>query len=96
MPVRRPGGTVKLSISLDAADIAALRRIARRRYNGNLSGLLADGVRLLREEEGRQALLSWIGKENMPTPEQAEAIRREWGFDKQPARRRPRKRPRVA
>lgn len=75
---RRPGRTHKVSISLDQADLAMLRKRARRLYGGNLSAAIAEGARRLREEEGREALVAWLGDAAHLTPEQHEAIRAEW------------------
>jgi len=74
----RAGRTEKVSVSLDRADLLMLRKRARRLHGGNLSAVIADGVRLVREEEGRQALLAWLGEAGKTTPEQQDAIREEW------------------
>ena len=74
---RRSGRTDKVSISLDRPDLSMLRKRARRLYGGNLSAVVAEGVRLVREEEGREALVAWLGDTAATTPEQRESIRDE-------------------
>ena len=64
-----------------------LRKRARRLHGGNLSAVIADGVRLVREQEGREALVSWLGEAATATAEQQDAIRAEWR-DRTPRRRR--------
>ncbi len=85
---RRSGRTDKLSVSLDRSDVALLRKRAKRLYGGNLSAAIAEGVRRIREEEGREALVRWLGDAAIVTPEQAEAIRAEWRGESRPTRRR--------
>ena len=75
----RPGQTDKVSVSLDRADLALLRKRARRLHNGNLSAAIAEGVRLVQEQEGREALVGWLGSAAVATDAEREAIRAEWG-----------------
>ncbi len=74
----RPGRTEKISISLDRADLALLQKRARRLYGGNVSAAISDGVQRVREEEGREALVAWLGKAASMTSEQRDSIRAEW------------------
>lgn len=74
----RPGRTAKISISLDRRDLAVLRGRARRLFEGNLSAVIAEGVRRVKEEEGREALLGWLGHAARTSPAQREAVRAEW------------------
>ena len=74
----RPGRTAKISISLDRKDLAVLRGRARRLFEGNLSAVIAEGVRRVKEEEGREALLGWLGHAARTSPAQREAVRAEW------------------
>jgi hypothetical protein len=83
----RAGKTEKVSVSLDHADLALLRKRARRLHGGNLSAALADGIRRLREEEGREALVAWLGEAATTTEAEREAIHAEWRTAV-PARRR--------
>jgi len=69
---------VKISVSLDPADLAAVRRRARRFHGGSVSAALAEGVQRLREEEGREALVAWLGAAGRTTPEERDAIRATW------------------
>ena len=61
-------------MSLDRADLVALRKRARRLHGGNLSAVIAEGVRRVREEEGREALVSWLGAAGKTTDEERRAI----------------------
>jgi hypothetical protein len=88
-PRSRPGRTEKISVSLDRSDAHALRRRAKKLYNGNLSAAVAEGARRIREEEGREALVAWLGKAAEATPEERDALRAEWRVEP-PKRRRTR------
>ena len=74
----RAGRTEKISISLDRAELSLMRKRARRLYGGNLSAVVAEGVRRIREEEGREALVAWLGDAAVSTDEQRQSIRNEW------------------
>lgn len=87
----RPGRTEKVSVSLDRSDLLTLRRRAKKLYGGNLSAAIAEAARRLREEEGREALVAWLGEAAATTPEERDAIRAEW-HDKKSSRRAPRRR----
>lgn len=87
----RAGRTRKVSISIDRADLSALKRRARRLYAGNVSAAIAEGVRRLREEEGREALLAWLGDAARTTAAERNAIRAEWRDGAAPSRRRRRR-----
>jgi hypothetical protein len=58
---KRAGKTVKVSVSLDKADLAALRRLARASFGGNLSAAFADAARWLRQQEARRSLVDLLG-----------------------------------
>ncbi len=88
-PTKRAGRTEKISVSLPSADIRALRRRAKKLYGGNLSAAVAEGARRIQEEEGREALVAWLGQAAEATPEEREAIRLEQGAGA-PKRRRAR------
>ena len=86
----RAGQTEKVSVSIDRGDLVLLRKRARRLHRGNLSAVIAEGVRRVREEEGRDALVRWLGDAgDAPEPERA-AMRDEWRTPP-PSRRRPAK-----
>ncbi len=74
----RAGNTDKISVSLDRADVLVLRERADRIYGGNLSAAVAEGVRRLREEQGREALVQWLGDAAHATAEEREALIAEW------------------
>jgi hypothetical protein len=74
----RSGRTEKISVSLDRSDLQALRRRAKRLYGGNVSAAIAEGARRIREEEGREKLVAWLGEAGETTAEERDAIRAEW------------------
>jgi hypothetical protein len=74
----RAGRTDKISVSVDRRDLAVLRRRARRLYGGNLSAVVAEAVRRIREEEGREALVSWLDAAGEASPEARDRLRAEW------------------
>ena len=84
----RAGTTDKISISIDRADLAVLRRRARRLYRGNLSAVVAEGVRRIREEEGREALVAWLGDAGDASAAVRDALRSEWQADTRSGRSR--------
>jgi hypothetical protein len=67
----------KVSISVDEGDLKWLRRQAKTR-GGNLSAVLAEATRLLRQREARERLLDRFGRDARVSPEDAEKIRAEW------------------
>jgi hypothetical protein len=71
------GTAQKVSISVDADDLKWLKRRAKRR-GGNLSAVIAEATRLLRQREAREHMLERFGADADVTPEEAEAIRSEW------------------
>jgi len=71
MPVKRAGKTVKISVSLDAADV--LKRRARESYGGNLSAAFGEAARWIRQREARQRLVDMLGGPTL-TPAIAAAI----------------------
>jgi len=85
----RPGKTSKVSVSLEANDLLTLRERAVDTYGGNLSAAIAEGARRIREEQGREALASWIRETVKPSADDLERIRDEWRSNP-PVRRRTR------
>lgn len=67
----------KISISVDGDDLKWLRRRAKRE-GGNLSAVIAEATRLLRQREARERLLARFGADAKLSPEEAQAIRSEW------------------
>lgn len=61
MARKRPGRTVKLSVSLDADDVAALRQRAREAYDGNLSAAVSEATKWLRQQAARRRLIDELG-----------------------------------
>jgi hypothetical protein len=76
---KRPGRTVKLSISIDQRDFEQLRRRAKRVSGGNISAVISEMIRRAREWEGREALAEWLGEgKDEPTSDVMRAIHAEW------------------
>jgi hypothetical protein len=85
---KRPGQTVKLSISLDPSEVALLKERAKRVSGGNISAAVADTIRIAREVEGRQALAAWLGEgREEPSAATMDSIRAEWAGAKRRRRR---------
>jgi hypothetical protein len=84
--LKRAGQTDKISVSLDRTELALMRKRARRLYGGNLSAVIAEGVRRVREEEGREALVAWLGAAAVSTPAERQAIRASWSEAPPPAK----------
>lgn len=85
---KRPGRTVKLSISLDAGDVALLKKRAKRISGGNISAAIADTIRVAREVEGREALAAWLGEgREEPSAATMDSIRAEWAGARRSSRR---------
>jgi hypothetical protein len=61
MAQKRAGRTVKVSVSLDRDDVAALRRRARESFAGNLSAAFAEAARWIRQQEARRRLIDDLG-----------------------------------
>ncbi len=73
MAQRRSGRTIKVSVSLDKADLASLRRAAKRSFHGNLSAAFAEAARWIRQREARRRLIEMLGGSALTT-ESAAAI----------------------
>lgn len=67
------GRTVKVSVSLDKDDVAALRRRAVESYGGNLSAAFAEAARWIRRCEARRGLIAALGGPTL-TPETAKEL----------------------
>jgi hypothetical protein len=74
----RAGSTAKVSVSIERADLALLQRRARKLYGGNLSAAVGEGVRHIREQEGREALVAWLGSAGEASDAERDQLRREW------------------
>jgi hypothetical protein len=69
--------TEKVSISVGRDDLKWLRQRAKR-SGGNLSAVIAEATRLLRQREARERLVARFGKDADVSPAEAAAIRAEW------------------
>jgi len=75
---KRAGNTEKISISLDKGDAALLRRRAKALHEGNVSRVVAEALRYVRYEEGRDALIESFGEVGMVSAEEVAEIASEW------------------
>ena len=73
MSPKRAGRTIKVSVSLDKEDLAALKRQAAESFGGNLSAAFAEAARWLRQREARRRLIGELGGPTL-TSESAVAI----------------------
>lgn len=73
MAQSRAGRTVKVSVSLDKDDVAALKRRAKESYGGNLSAAFGEAAQWIRQREARRRLINKLGGPTL-TPESAAAI----------------------
>lgn len=89
---KRAGKTVKVSVSLDAEDVATLKEQARKLYGGNLSAAFAEAARWIRQREARRLLVEEMGGARL-TPEARMAIdaEQEGGARYEPKRGKPKK-----
>ena len=85
---RRPGRTVKLSISIDRGDFELLQKRAKRLSGGNVSAAVAEMIHIAREWDGREALAAWLGEgRDEPSAETMEHVRAEWRGGKRAKKR---------
>ena len=85
---KRPGRTVKLSISLDRGDLELLQKRAKRVSGGNVSAAIAEMIHIAQEWEGRETLATWLGEgREEPSAETMDAVRAEWHVPKRSKRR---------
>ncbi len=85
----RAGNTEKISVSIDRADLAILKKRARRLHHGNVSAVIAEIVARAKEQEGLAELLDWLGGPASMSDAEAAAIDRELlGNPRTPKRRR--------
>ena len=74
---KRAGVTEKISVSVDRADLAILRKRAKRLHGGNVSAVIAEIIARAKEQEGIAELLDWLGGPASMTKEEEEEIDRE-------------------
>jgi hypothetical protein len=87
---KRAGKTVKVSVSLNPEDIAALKRRAKESYDGNLSAAFSEAARWIRQQEARRRLIEKLGGPSL-TPEAAAAIDAEQAGGRRYEPKRPRR-----
>lgn len=87
----RAGATVKISISVRAADLASLRKRAKRLYGGNVSAVIAELAADAALLEGMHGLVARLGGPSL-TDDDRESLDREWAGKTPLSRRSTRKR----
>jgi hypothetical protein len=95
MARKRAGRTVKVSVSLDAKDVAILKRRARESYGGNLSAAFSEAARWIRQREARRRLIDRLGG-SVLTAKEAAAIDAEQAGGSRDEPRKARRRGRAA
>lgn len=97
MTQERAGRTIKVSVSLDREDVAALKRRAKESYGGNLSAAFAEAARWIRQREARRRLVDKLGGPTL-TAASAAAIdaEQEGGPRYEPKRAKPRRKKKAA
>ncbi len=88
---KRAGVTEKISISVRASDLAALRRRAKRLYGGNVSAVIAELAADAALLEGMHDLVGRLGGPSLTDDDRA-SLDREWArsapASNKPARKR--------
>ena len=74
---KRAGVTEKISISIDRADLAILRKRAKRLHGGNLSAVIAEMIARAKQQEALAGLIDWLGGPSPMTKERADEIDRQ-------------------
>lgn len=90
---KRAGVTEKVSVSMNKADLAMLKKRAKRLHAGNVSAVFADLVEEIRRREAWERAVVWYGKPIVLSAEEREIIDRELlgrATTKRGGRRRPR------
>jgi hypothetical protein len=70
---KRVGTTVKISVSFDARDVAALKKRAKESYGGNLSAAFGEAAKWLRQQDARKRVIDAPGRPIL-TPEGRAAL----------------------
>lgn len=85
---KRAGRTERISVSVDRADLAILRKRAKRLHGGNVSAVIAEIIARAKEQEGLADLLDWLGgPATMTLAEQDEIDRELLGLPKASSRK---------
>ncbi len=83
---KRAGSTEKISVSLQKDDLAALRKRAKRLYDGNLSAVIAELAADAARLEGMHALVEHLGGPTLTDADRAE-LDAEWARPKARSKR---------
>lgn len=88
---KRAGVTEKVSLSVNKADLAMLKKRAKRLHGGNVSAVFADLIAEIRRRDAWDRAVVWYGAPIVLSDEERNAIDREL-LGRAPAKRARRKR----
>ena len=71
---KRAGVTEKVSASLNKADLAVLRKHAKRLHGGNVSAVFADLVTEIKRREAWERAVAWYGSPIVLSEQERNAI----------------------
>jgi hypothetical protein len=74
---KRAGVTQKVSLSVNKADLAMLKKRAKRLHAGNVSAVFADLIAELRRREAWERAVAWYGQPIVLSEAEQGAIDRE-------------------
>jgi hypothetical protein len=74
---KRAGVTEKVSVSVNKADLAMLKKRAKRLHGGNVSAVFADLIAEVRRREAWDRAVVWYGRPIELSDEEREVIDRE-------------------
>jgi hypothetical protein len=73
----RAGVTQKVSLSVNRADLAVLKKRAKRLHGGNVSAVFAELIAEIKRREAWDRAVAWYGEPIAPSDAEREAIDRE-------------------
>ena len=87
---KRAGVTQKVSLSVNRADFAVLKKRAKRLHGGNVSAVFADLIAEIKRREAWERAVAWYGEPIAIGEPEREVIDRELLGEPRKARRRKR------
>ena len=74
---KRAGVTRKVSLSVNSADLAMLKKRAKRLHGGNVSAVFADLIAEIKRREAWERAVAWYGEAIVLSDAERETIDRE-------------------
>ena len=74
---KRAGVTEKVSLSVNRADLAILKKRAKRLHGGNVSAVFADLIAEIKRREAWERAIAWYGEPIAVSDAERETIDRE-------------------